>query len=101
MPLQLTHHTKKEVFDWWEETTTGRVEWRYSTLEHGVLFQTPHGPVLMLQLCVDNCNILQKVKPQFRYKYSTECHHSAIKVSVSQRCKLTTATKMKSNLVDE
>ena len=78
MPLQLTHHIEKVIFDWWKETTTGRVEWRYSTLEHGVLFQTPHGPVLMLQLCVDNLNILLKVKSQFRYKYSTECHHSAI-----------------------
>ena len=58
---QLTHHIKKEVFDWWEETTTGRVEWRYSIPEHGVLFQTPHGPVLMLQLCVDNFDIPLKV----------------------------------------
>ena len=86
MPLQLTHHIEKVIFDWWEEATTGRVEWRYSTLEHGKLFRIPHGPVLMLQLCVDNYNILLKVKPQFsykyKYKYSTECHHSAIKGSV-------------------
>ena len=59
--IKVTHHIKKEVFDWWEETTTGRVEWRYSTLELGVLFQTSHGPVLMLQLCVNNLDILLKV----------------------------------------
>ena len=61
MSLQLTHHTKMEVFDWWEETTTGRVEWKYSILEHGVLYQIPHGPFLMRQLCVNNYDILLKV----------------------------------------
>ena len=61
MSLQLTHHIKMEIFDWWEETTTGRVEWRYSSLDHGVLFQIAHGLVLMLQLCVDNFGIPLKV----------------------------------------
>ena len=43
-----------ETFVWWEDLTTGRVEWRYSGMEHGELSVTQTGVLLKLKLCVNN-----------------------------------------------
>ena len=41
-----------EIFDWWEAPTHGRVEWKSTSLEHGVLLLTQTGTVMMQLWCV-------------------------------------------------
>ena len=49
------------TFVWWEDLTTGRVEWRYSGVEHGELSVRLTGVCQKLRLCVNNLNCLRKV----------------------------------------
>ena len=51
-----------ETFVWLEDLTTGRVEWRYSGMEHGELSVTQTGVPLKLKLCVNNWDSLQMVR---------------------------------------
>ena len=65
---QLKDRTERVTFVWWEDLTTGRVEWRYSGTEHGELSVTISGLSMMLVLSVDNYNMLLEVVRIIVYK---------------------------------
>ena len=64
------------TFVWWEDLTTGRVEWRYSGMEHGELSVMLTGVCQKLRLCVNNFNYLWKVSQNVKTKLICQCEFS-------------------------
>ena len=58
---QLKDRTERVTFVWWEDLTTGRVEWRYSGKEHGELSVTLSGLSVMPELFANSYNMLLEV----------------------------------------
>ena len=54
-------YTGMEAFDWWEAPTSGRVEWKYTSLEHGALLLTLPGIERMHKLSVEIWATLNQV----------------------------------------
>ena len=52
---------RMEIFDWQVVPISGKVEWKYTSLEHGALLLTLIGPVMMHKLSVASWDILNQV----------------------------------------
>ena len=64
---QLLGHIEMVIIVWWEELTTGRVVWRYFSLDHGKPLMTLPGLMRMLMLYVNNYKaLLEEVRDQHK-----------------------------------
>ena len=50
-----------ETYSWWEGPTSGKVEWKYSSLETGAPSLTPSGLLVMQRLSAENWDISNQV----------------------------------------
>ena len=56
---------RMEIFVWWVVPISGKVEWKYTSLEHGALLLTLIGPVMMHKLSVASWGISNQVLNSF------------------------------------
>ena len=88
------------MFVWWEDPTIGRVEWRYSCQEHGVLSEIPPGVILRQELCVNSWGIpLLVINVLLAMCIRTEMHTYIIQKS-DVRCLYTVRSMYLTNLQD-